>query len=157
MLNIRKANIEDVKLVLQFIKELADFEKLLHTVTATTELLKETIFGKDSNVEVAIAELDNQAVGFVLYFFNFSTFVGKKGLYIEDLYVKPEFRGKGIGKSLLKYTAEIAIQRNCGRMEWSVLTWNPAVDFYKSIGAEIMDEWRICRLDENKIEILSKM
>ena len=157
MLNIRKANIEDVELVLQFIKELADFEKLLHTVTATTELLKETIFGKDSNVEVAIAELDNQAVGFVLYFFNFSTFVGKKGLYIEDLYVKPEFRGKGIGKSLLKYTAEIAIQRNCGRMEWSVLTWNPAVDFYKSIGAEIMDEWRICRLDENKIEILSKM
>ncbi len=146
MLEIRQAVKEDTALILQFIKDLAEFEKLSDEVTANVEILEQNIFAENSGIEVAIAEFDKKPVGFVLYFFNFSTFVGKKGLYIEDLFVNPEFRGKGIGKALLSYTAKIATERNCGRMEWSVLTWNPAVKFYKSIGAEIMEEWRICRL-----------
>ena len=144
---IQTASIKDVPLILTFIKELAAFEKLLHEVTATEEILKETLFGEHPKAEVIIAYLAEKPVGFALYFHNFSTFLGKPGLYLEDLYVTPEVRGKGIGKKLLQHLAKLAIERDCGRLEWWVLDWNKqAIDFYRSIGAIPMDEWTVQRV-----------
>ncbi len=146
-LQIRKARKSDVPLILHFIKELANYEKLLHEVTATVELLEANLFGKKSVAEVVIASFEGNAVGFALYFHNFSTFVGKPGIYLEDLYVSPEYRGKGFGKILLKYLANLAVERDCGRLEWWVLDWNEsAIDFYKSLGAKPMDEWTVFRV-----------
>lgn len=144
--SIRLAEREDVGLVLRFIKELADYEKLLSEVVATEEILMETIFERRA-AEVVIAELDGEPVGFALFFHNFSTFLGRPGLYLEDLYVRPEIRGKGIGKLLLSYLAKLALDRGCGRFEWWCLDWNtPSIDFYKSIGAIPMDEWTVYRV-----------
>ena len=140
-LNIRLAEPADTPLILRFIKELAEYEKLAHEVVATKEILDETLFGERSYAEVIIAEYENMPVGYTLFFHNFSTFLGRPGIYIEDLYVTPEYRGKGIGKALLNYCAMLARKRKCGRMEWWVLKWNPARDFYEKIGAEAMDEW----------------
>ncbi len=146
-LQIRKAQKSDVPLILHFIKELADYEKLLHEVTATVELLEKNLFGEKSVAEVVIASFENKDVGFALYFHNFSTFVGKPGIYLEDLYVSPEYRGKGFGKFLLKYLANLAIERDCGRLEWQVLDWNEsAIRFYKSLGAKPLDEWTVFRV-----------
>jgi GNAT superfamily N-acetyltransferase len=146
-LKIRNAVKSDVPLILYFIKELAEYEKLLHEVTATVELLEQNLFGEKSVAEVVIASFKNKDVGFALYFHNFSTFVGKSGIYLEDLYVSPEYRGKGFGKSLLKYLANLAIERDCGRLEWWVLDWNEsAIKFYKSLGAKPMDEWTVFRV-----------
>jgi GNAT superfamily N-acetyltransferase len=146
-LEIRKAQKSDVPMILHFIKELATYEKLLHEVTATEELLEKSLFGEKSVAEVVIASFENRDVGFALYFHNFSTFVGKPGIYLEDLYVSPEYRGKGFGKSLLKYLANLAIERDCGRLEWWVLDWNEsAIKFYKSLGAKPMDEWTVFRV-----------
>ncbi len=146
-LQIRKAQKSDVPLILHFIKELADYEKLLHEVTATVELLEANLFGEKSVAEVVIASFENKDVGFALYFHNFSTFVGKAGIYLEDLYVSYEYRGKGFGKSLLKYLANLAIERDCGRLEWWVLDWNEsAIKFYKSLGAKPLDEWTVFRV-----------
>jgi GNAT superfamily N-acetyltransferase len=134
-------------LVLSFIKELAVYEKMIDEVVVTEDLLYDQLLVKKLSACVLAFE-DNVPVGFALYFFNFSTFLGKNGLYLEDLFVRPAFRGKGYGKKLLFHLADIAKQRNCGRMEWSVLNWNtPAIDFYKSIGAKAMDGWTVFRLD----------
>ena len=144
---IRECTHEDMGLVLSFIKELAVYEKMIDEVVVTEDLLYDQLLVKKLSACVLAFE-DNVPVGFALYFFNFSTFLGKNGLYLEDLFVRPAFRGKGYGKKLLFHLADIAKQRNCGRMELSVLNWNtPAIDFYKSIGAKAMDGWTVFRLD----------
>ncbi len=144
---IRECTHEDMGLVLSFIRELAVYEKMIDEVVVTEDLLYDQLLVKKLSACVLAFE-DNVPVGFALYFFNFSTFLGKNGLYLEDLFVRPAFRGKGYGKKLLFHLADIAKQRNCGRMEWSVLNWNtPAIDFYKSIGAKAMDGWTVFRLD----------
>lgn len=143
---IRFAEEKDVKLILDFIKELADYEKLLHEVVATEEILMDSLFVRKS-AEVIIGEHDGKPVGFALFFHNFSTFLGRPGIYLEDLYVRPEMRGKGYGKILLAFLAKLAIERNCGRFEWWCIDWNePSINFYKSIGAVPMDEWTVYRV-----------
>jgi len=155
-LNIRHAEPADTPLILRFIKELAAYEKLTHEVVATKEILDETLFGKKSYAEVIIAEYHGQPVGYTLFFHNFSTFLGRPGIYIEDIYVTPEYRGKGIGKALLNYCAMLARKRKCGRMEWWVLKWNPAREFYEKIGAEAMDEWVVYRLTGESMEKMAE-
>lgn len=148
---IRRAEKKDIPFILQMIRELAEYEKLLNEVVTTEKHLEEVIFGSDKFVEVMIAEYDNEIAGQTIFFKNFSTFVGRPGLYIEDLYVRPKFRGMGIGKALLNEVINLARERNCGRVEWVVLDWNkPAIDFYKSIGAKPLNEWIIFRLTEDK-------
>lgn len=155
-LHIRPATPADTPLILQFIRELAEYEKLLHEVVATEDILQQTLFGDQAKAYVAIAEWDGEPVGFALYFYNFSTFLGKPGIYLEDLYVRPELRGKGIGKALLAYLAHKALEKGCGRLEWWVLDWNkPSIAFYKSIGAEAMDEWTVYRLSGEALDALA--
>src|SRR3954469_23250583 len=144
---LRSATAADVPLILELIRSLAEYEKLAHEVVATEETLRRTLFGPTPAAQVVIAEVDARPAGFALYFFNYSTFLAKPGLYLEDLFVKPEFRGAGTGKALLLHLAKLANARGCGRMEWSVLDWNqPAIDFYEALGARRMKEWQICRL-----------
>ncbi len=142
-MQIRNAEPGDVPQILAFIKHLADYEKLSHEVVATEQQLEETLFGEKAYAEVLIAETDDQQpAGFALFFYNYSTFLAKPGIYLEDLYVLSEFRDMGIGKALLKKVAAICVERECGRLEWAVLDWNPpAIDFYHSQGAELMKEW----------------
>jgi GNAT superfamily N-acetyltransferase len=155
-LKIRNSTKEDVPLILQFIKEIADYEKLAHEVITTEKILTESLFGERKSAEVVIGEFEGQPVGYAIFFHNFSTFLGKKGLYLEDLFVRPQFRGKGFGKKLLLHLVQIAQDRNCGRMEWSVLDWNtPAIEFYNSLGAKPMDGWTVYRLDEKAMTKLS--
>lgn len=145
-LTFRKAEETDCGLILRFIRALAAYEKMLDEVVATENLLRDWLFRKHSG-EVLFACEDGKEVGFALFFHNFSTFVGRAGLYLEDLYVLPEYRGNGYGKALLKQLASIAVERGCGRMEWVCLDWNrPSIDFYRSLGAQSMDEWTIYRL-----------
>lgn len=154
--DIKPATVHDVPLILSFIKELADYEKLLHEVVATEEILKETLFGKHAHAEVVIGYLDHQPVSFALFFHNFSTFLGRPGIYLEDLFVKPEARGKSIGQKMLAYLAKLAKQRNCGRLEWWVLDWNEtAINFYKRIGAKPMDEWTVYRVTDKALDELA--
>ena len=156
-LKIRKASIEDVSTILSLIKEIADYEKLLNEVTATEDLLKKNLFGENAYAEVLLAEYENKPVGQALFFHNFSTFVGKPGIYLEDIYVKQEMRGKGIGKALFAELIRLAKERDCGRLEWAVLNWNQsAIDFYENLGAVPMNGWTVYRLDEEKIELLFK-
>ena len=156
MFQIRKANPEDSQLIFDLIKKLAVYEKMENDVVINVEELLENIFTK-KYAEVIIAEEDEKPVGFALYFFNFSTFVGKPGLYLEDLFVEPEYRGKGYGKKLFVELSKIAKSQNCGRMEWSVLNWNtPAIDFYKSLQAKPMEEWSVYRLDKKGIANLAE-
>ncbi len=144
---IREAVEADVPLILGFIRELAEYEKLLHEVVATEEAIRRSLFSERPHAEVVIGELSGTAVCFALYFHTYSTFLGQPGLYLEDLYVKPEMRGKGLGTTMLAYLAHLAQQRNCGRLEWSVLDWNePAIKVYRSIGAKPQDEWTVQRL-----------
>jgi GNAT superfamily N-acetyltransferase len=153
---IREATIADVSLILAFIRDLAEYEKLLHEVVATEETLRETLFGNRRVAEVVIGYLDNQPVSFALFFHNFSTFLGRPGIYLEDLFVKPETRGKGIGKMMLAFLAKLAKDRGCGRLEWWVLDWNePAIRFYRSIGAVPMDEWTVNRVTGDALEQLA--
>ncbi|NLC03412.1 MAG: GNAT family N-acetyltransferase [Tissierellia bacterium] len=154
---IRFATENDIGLILDFIKELAEYEKLLNEVVATEEVLKESLFEKKA-AEVVIAEYKGQPVGFALFFHNFSTFIGRPGLYLEDLYIRPEMRGKGYGKILLAFLAKLALERNCGRFEWWCIDWNqPSIDFYKSIGAIPMDEWTVFRVaDEALIDLANE-
>ena len=150
---IRHASKGDCPLILGFIKELADYEKLSHEVVATPAILEESLFGDTPYAQVIIAEYQGNAVGYALFFHNYSTFTGRPGIYLEDLYVQPQYRGKGFGKSLLSYIAKLAVDRNCTRVEWSVLDWNePSIQFYRSIGAKPMDEWTVQRLDGEELD-----
>jgi GNAT superfamily N-acetyltransferase len=151
---IRSATPADLPLILAFIRGLADYEKLTAEVTATEEKLRATLFGAKPAAEclLAFADADTPA-GFAMFFTNYSTFLAQPGLYLEDLFVTPEFRGQGIAKALLLHLAKLANARGCGRMEWSVLDWNqPAIDFYESLGARRMREWQICRLTGAALE-----
>ena len=144
---IRKATIDDAPLILKFVKELATYEKSEHEVQATEEDIRTSLFGPQSTTQALICEKGDRPIGFAVYFFNYSTWLGKHGVYLEDLYIVPSERGNGVGKSLLKQLARIAVQKGCGRFEWGVLDWNePAINFYKSIGAEPQDEWVLYRL-----------
>lgn len=155
-MDFRFAERKDTELILQFIKELADYEHMLDEVIATPELLEEWIFDKNK-AEVIFALEDGTEVGFALFFHNFSTFLGRAGIYLEDLFVKPEFRGKGYGKGLLTKLAQTAVQRGCGRLEWWCLDWNkPSIDFYKSLGAEPMDEWTTYRITGDTLAEMGK-
>ncbi len=154
---IRKAIPSDTPTILDLITKLAVYEKMEKDVVTSVEELQENIFEKKF-AEVLIAEEDQKPVGFALYFYNFSTFVGKPGLYLEDLFVEPSCRGKGYGKKLLIELAKIAHSKNCGRMEWSVLDWNiPSIEFYKSLQAKPMDEWTVFRLNTKEIEDLAHL
>ncbi len=150
-LTIRKAEESDIPNIIGLIKELAEYEKLLHLVELTETDLKNVLFGENKFVQVLLAEYDGSLAGQALFFNNFSTFLGKPGIYLEDLYVKPEFRSNGIGKALLNKLISIAKEKNYGRVEWCVLDWNKsAIDFYKSIGAVELEEWKIFRLTSDK-------
>ncbi len=155
-MEIRFANIDDVETIKSFIQALADYEKLSDEMVASSEDLSQSLFGEKPAAEVLLAEEQGKAVGFALFFHNYSTFLGQKGIYLEDLFVLPETRGKGYGKQLLSKLAEIAVERKCGRLEWSVLDWNtPAIDFYKSIGAEFMEGWTVNRLTGKTLTALA--
>ena len=146
-LRIAPATESDVAVILGFIRKLAEYEKLSHQVAATEELLRDTLFGARRVAEVLIAYVADEPAGFALFFHNFSTFLGRPGIYLEDLFVEPAHRGKGIGKALLIEIAKIARQRNCGRLEWAVLDWNkPAIDFYRGLGAIPLDDWTLFRV-----------
>ncbi len=146
-LRIRPAVEADVPLVLRFIRELAEYERLLHEVVATEDRLRETLFGVRPAAEVVIAEEAGAPVGFALFFPNYSTFLAQPGIYLEDLYVRPEARGRGAGRALLAHLARLAKERGCGRLEWWVLDWNEsAIRFYRSLGAQPMDDWTVFRL-----------
>ncbi len=145
-MTFRNAERKDTPLILQFIKELADYEHMLDEVVADEKILEEWIFDKQKAEVIFVLE-DEKEVGFALFFHNFSTFLGRAGIYLEDLYVRPEYRGKGYGKALLKQLAKIAIERGCGRLEWWCLDWNqPSIDFYLSLGAEPMSDWTVYRI-----------
>ncbi len=153
---LRFADVNDTSLIMNFIKELAHYENMLNEVVATEEVLKESLFERKM-AEVMIGEYHNEPVAFALFFHNFSTFVGRPGIYLEDLYVKPEMRGRGIGKTMLSYLAKLAIDRNCGRFEWWCLDWNKSsIAFYKKMGAKPMDEWTVYRVNDKSLKKLAK-
>ena len=154
-LTFRNAERKDTALILQFVKELADYEKMLDEVVADEATLASWIFDKQK-AEVIFAVADGQEVGFALFFHNFSTFLGRAGIYLEDLYVKPAYRGKGYGKAILKKLASIAVARGCGRLEWSCLDWNkPSIDFYLSLGAKPMSDWTVYRITGDTLNQLA--
>ena len=156
MVRIREATEEDVPLILSLIRELAEYERLSHEVVATEDTLRESLFGERPYAEVLIAEQDGTPAGFALFFHNFSTFLGRPGIYLEDLYVKPEYRGAGIGKELLVRLARLARARGCGRLEWWVLDWNePSIGFYKKLGAVPMNDWTVYRVSGTALEDLA--
>ncbi|PZQ45412.1 MAG: N-acetyltransferase [Micavibrio aeruginosavorus] len=154
---IRDAVQDDAPLILSFIRELADYEKLLHEVSASEQDIRATLFGASSKAFALIAECEGRPAGFALCFYNYSTFQGKPGIYLEDLYVRPEFRGRGLGKGFFAHLAKRALLENCGRIQWWVLDWNkPSIEFYKSMKAVPMDEWTVYRLEGQSIEDLAK-
>jgi len=154
---LRIAEVNDIPTIMNFIKALAEYEKLTNEVAADEEQLKKTLFGDKKFAEVIIADYKKQPAGFMLFFHNYSTFLGKPGIYLEDLFVNPDLRGKGIGKILLTHLGKIAIARDCGRIEWAVLDWNePSIQFYKKLGAKPMDDWTVFRVTGDAIENLAK-
>ena len=154
---IRPAVLTDAGLILAFVRELAEYEKLSHEVVTDEAGLAAQLFSEHPHAEVLIAEVDGAPAGFALFFHNFSTFVGKPGLYLEDLFVRPTFRGLGLGKRLMVRLAQIAVERDCGRFEWSVLDWNAsAIAFYQGLGADILEEWRIVRVTGEALDTLAK-
>ena len=156
LLSIRPATIDDVPLIRALIGELAEYERLADAAVATDADLRAQLFGERPAAEVLIGEVDGEPAGFALFFHNFSTFLGKRGLYLEDLFVRPAHRGSGLGKHLMAALARIAVQRDCGRFEWSVLDWNePAIGFYRRIGATGMDEWTVQRLEGAALHALA--
>mgnify|MGYP006148881165 FL=1 len=156
-ITLRLATEQDVPTILAFINGLAEYEKLADQVVATEQQLRTTLFGDKPYAEVVLAEYGQHAAGFALFFHNYSTFLAKPGISLEDLFVLPEYRGKGIGKVLLSYLAKLAVQRDCGRLEWSVLDWNqPAIDFYQAQGATMLHDWRINRVTGDALKALAK-
>ena len=156
LLSIRPATADDVPLIRQLIAELAEYERLADAAVATDDGLREQLFSAQPAAEVLIGEVDGEAAGFALFFHNFSTFLGKRGLYLEDLFVRPAFRGSGLGRHLMASLARIAVQRDCGRFKWSVLDWNaPAIGFYRTLGAVGMDEWTVQRLEGEALHALA--
>jgi len=154
---IEPARESDVPLILGLIKGLAEYERLADQVTATEDGLRASLFGASRAAEVLIAYVEAQPVGFALFFHNYSTFLGQRGLYLEDLFVLPEWRGRGAGKALLQHLARLAVERNCGRLEWAVLDWNmPAVGFYQSMGAKPMHDWTVFRLTGDSLAALAR-
>ncbi len=154
--NIRAASLSDVPAILSFIRALAEYENLTQSCIATEELLIEHLFGPQPAAEILMAELDQKPIGFALFFSSFSTFLAKPGIYLEDLFVLPEARGHGVGKALLKAVAKLASQRNCGRLEWAVLDWNdPAIGFYKKLGAVPLDDWTTFRVTGSALQQLA--
>ena len=157
MITIRPASETEVATILAFIRELAEYERLAHAVTATETDLRATLFGHQAYGHALFACIDERPVGFAIYFFNYSTFLGRPGLYLEDLYVRPEARGRGVGRRLLAYLARLAVERGCGRFEWSVLDWNePAIRFYRSLGAEPASVWTLYRLSGAPLTALAR-
>jgi GNAT superfamily N-acetyltransferase len=155
-IDIRPANPQDVALVLRFIRELAEYERLGDQVVATEDGLRQTLFGTRPQAEVVFAMADGAEAGFALYFHNYSTFHGRLGIYLEDLYVRPELRGRGVGTALLRHLARLALERDCRRLEWSVLDWNePALAFYRAIGAKPIEGWTVHRLDGDALTKLA--
>jgi len=155
-LSITIATEGDVALILTFIKALAEYERLADSVVATEEGLRATLFGEKRYAECVIARFDGEPAGFALFFHNYSTFLGRPGVYLEDLFVTPEVRGKGVGRALLQYLAKVAVERNGGRLEWSVLDWNEsAIGFYKSLGAEPLEDWTIFRVNGDALRRLA--
>ena len=155
-IEIRQATAEDSALIIRFITELAIYEKAESEVIATESEIKNSLFASDSTTKAVICNINNKPVGFAVYFFNYSTWLGKHGLYLEDLYVSPQDRGAGAGKALLKYLAKLALSRGCGRFEWSVLDWNePAIQFYQSLGALPQEEWVAYRITGKALETLA--
>ena len=153
---IRPATVDDIPLVLAFIRELAEYEKLLHEANATDEQIRHALFGERPVAEVVIASLDGQPVGFALFFPNYSTFLGRPGLYLEDLFVRPEARGFGVGRELLEHLARLAVERGWGRLEWRVLDWNaPSIAFYCKLGAEPLEDWTVFRVTGRALENLA--
>ena len=158
MLTIRPAVARDVTLILQFIRQLAEYEREPQAVTATEADLLRDGFGPDPKFRVVIAEWDGKPAGFAFFFYNYSTWVGRPGLFLEDLFVSPEFRGKGIGKKLLVHLAQLAVKENCGRFQWQVLDWNtPSLEFYESLGARVMKEWLTMRVEGEALERLARV
>jgi GNAT superfamily N-acetyltransferase len=156
-LSIRSARAEDIPIIAQFIRDLAEYERLAHEVRFDEAVLQAKLFGPRPYAEVLIGEIDGEPQGFALFFHNFSTFEGKPGIYLEDLFVRPEARGSGLGKALLKRLAALAVERDCARLEWSVLDWNePSIQFYLGLGAKAMDEWTIYRVDGGALGELAK-
>lgn len=156
MISIDAAAPEDAALILDFIRELAEYERLAHAVSATEEDLRRTLFGRDAYAHALIARIDGEPAGFAVYFFNYSTFLGRPGLYLEDLYVRPAARRRGVGRGLLEHLAGIAMDRGCGRMEWAVLDWNErAIAFYLSLGASPNGEWTTYRLSSDALRRLA--
>lgn len=152
-MNIRTATAEDAELIFALIIELAIYEKAEHEVLTTAEEIRESIFGNNSKTSALIAEVDNKPVAYAVYFYNYSTWLGKNGIYMEDIYVSPEYRQQGIGKALLQSVAKLAVKENCGRVEWAVLDWNtPAIEFYESLGAKPQDEWTVYRLSGDELK-----
>ena len=157
VLSIRPATVADVPVILQLIRDLAAYERAPNEVTATKEQLVDVLFGRKPAAEVLLAFENETPVGFAVFFHNFSTWLGRPGLYLEDLFVKPEMRGKGYGRALLVDLAKVALERGCGRMEWAVLNWNdPAIQFYRKLGAKPMDEWTVFRLTHDGIAKLAE-
>lgn len=155
-LSIRPAAPADLPLIAQFIRDLADYEKLTHEVRFDEAVLGDRLFGARPYAEVVIGEIDGEPQGFALFFHNFSTFEGRPGIYLEDLFVRPEARGSGLGKALLVHLAALCSERDCARLEWSVLDWNaPAIGFYQSLGAKPMDEWTVMRVDGDALTRLA--
>jgi GNAT superfamily N-acetyltransferase len=156
MTDVREASADDVPLILTLIGELAEYERLSHEVVATEDALLEWLFGEKPFAEVLIAEHRGTSVGFALFFHSFSTFLGRPGIYLEDLYVRPAFRGRGAGKGMLVHLAKLAKERGCGRLEWSVLDWNePSIRFYESLGAVAMDDWTVHRVTGEALDRLA--
>jgi GNAT superfamily N-acetyltransferase len=152
-MDIRTATVEDAEVILALIIELAIYEKAEHEVVTTVDEIRESIFGSHSKASALIAEVDNKPVAYAVYFYNYSTWLGKNGIYLEDIYVSPEYRQQGIGKALLQRVSKIAVNQNCGRVEWSVLDWNtPAIEFYESLGAKPQDEWTVYRLSGDELK-----
>ncbi|MFN6032850.1 MAG: GNAT family N-acetyltransferase [Dolichospermum sp.] len=153
---VRFAQPGDVITLFKLIQGRAEYEKLSHAVIGNAEALKDHLFGSPKYVDAIIAEIDGQAVGFAIFFHNYSTFLTKPGIYLEDIFVSPEYRRQGIGKALLTKVAQIAVERDCGRLEWSVLDWNvSAQEFYRNMGADILEDWRICRVTETGLTQLA--